>query len=247
VIGMKDRKKFFLVVILVIIAISQIVSADNHKILIVVSSPEEDDVFYHDVSPAYLSVEGFIHSSNTIQKVIVKYGNESKQCGKNLGYPYTNISCSFLFNDNNDKILLTAVDDKGTIVSETRNFTSHGGIPPPDKIYVYGNITDATGRPIGGAFLAFKKTENNSSFQVNTTTDNNGKYSMKKAFGFQYTITIEKEGYQTLVKDVTFKPRVNFVDFTLSSQQSSKSSSVVLSSTLVIIVVCILLFYTVKK
>jgi hypothetical protein len=183
-----------------------------------ITSPQEDDVFYYDVVPAYLSVRGTVSGSEDIRNVTVTYGNESVECGKKHE-GYFDISCDFLINPSIKKITIIVMDSRGLETSETRNFTSYMGPPPPETIYVYGKVVDPDGKPISGALLTFQtEIEGYGLFSVNTTTDSSGKFSMKKTFGYHQKITVEKSGYITIVQEKIFKPYDNDSNFTLHSR-----------------------------
>jgi hypothetical protein len=176
---------------------------------------------YFDIVPAYLSVNGKIYGSNSIRNVTITYGNDTEECGKNSG-SYFDVSCKFFINTDIDHITITVVDYQGAVISETRNFTSYAGPPPPSTTWISGQVVDTIGNPVNGAVLIFESAESqDNNITVNTTTGFNGRFSMKKAFGFHQKITIQKAGYQILVRDVTFKPYDNELNFTLSSQKQS--------------------------
>lgn len=202
---------------------NSIIPPDNTEIIFNITSPLEDDVIYYDVVPAYLSVKGTISGSDNIRNVTVTYGNESAECGKKHD-TYFDVSCNFLINDNSKNITVNVVDDQGFVTSEKRNFSSHAGPPPPGWISIYGTVIDTNGNPVRDAVLTFETDiKDYGLFSVNTTTDKNGKYSMKKTSGYQQKITVRKAGYQTLVQEVTFKDYYDELDFTLYPQKSSAS------------------------
>ena len=202
---------------------NSVIPQDNKEIIFNITSPLEDDVFYYDVVPAYLWVRGTISGSNNIRNVTVTYGDESAECGEKHD-AYFNVSCNFLIHNTIKKITINVVDNQGLVTSETRNFTHYLGPPPPGWIYIYGTVIDTNGNPVRDAVLSFETDiKDYGLFSVNTTTDKNGKYSMKKTSGYQQKITIRKSGYQTLVQEVTFKDYYDELDFTLYPQKSSAS------------------------
>ena len=199
------------------------IPSENKNIIFNITHPLEDDVIYYDVVPAYLSVDGTIFGSNDIRNITVTYGNESAECGKKHD-TYFDVSCNFLINDNIKNITIKVVDSQNHVTSEKRTFSTHAGPPPPGTIYVYGNVVDINGNPVSDAVLTFEtETKDKRLVSVNTTTDRNGKYSMKKANGFQQKITVKKAGYQTIVQEVRFEPYGHDIDFTLFPQKSSAS------------------------
>jgi hypothetical protein len=200
---------------------NSVVPPINTTIIFDITSPLEDDVSYYDIVPSYMTVRGKIYGTDTIRNVTVTYGNESADCGKKNG-TYFDVSCKFLIHHTIHKITIDVIDNQGSVTSETRNFTYYLGQPPPGTIFVYGKVVDTDGNPVTGAVVIFETDVNNyGHFSVNTTTDKNGKFSMKKTFGYQQKITVKKAGYQTLIQDVTFKPYNNDINFTLSSQPTA--------------------------
>ncbi len=57
--------------------------------------------------------------------------------------------------------------------------------------------------------------ENNSVVET-TKSGSDGMYKMKKAIGFFQRVTVQKEGYQTLEREVTFKEYNNELNLTLT-------------------------------
>ncbi len=220
----KTGKILLMVLVLAVMAIVPIVSADEKNITINITSPEEGDIIFYDVVPAYLEVQGTIDTPQGIRNVSITNGLTDNYgevvCGSNLGTHY-NISCKILITNH---VTITVTDNSGFVVSKTRNFSSYAGPPPPGTIFVYGKVVDIAGNPVSGAVLTFEtETRDNRLVSVNTTTDRNGTYSMKKANGFHQKITVRKTGYQTLVQQVTFEPYGHDVDFVLSPQKPSVS------------------------
>lgn len=198
-------------------------TVNKTEIIFNITTPREDDVFYNDVVPAYLSVKGTISGSNNIRNVTVTYGDETAECGKKNGANFY-VSCSFLINDNVKNITIDVVDDQGFVTSEKRNFSSYAGPPPPGWIFIYGTVVDADGIPVRNAVLTFEtEIKDYGPYSVNTTTDRDGKYIMKKTSGYQQRITVRKAGYQTRVLEVTFEDYYDELNFTLPPQKSSAS------------------------
>jgi hypothetical protein len=209
--------------ILIVPVMAEVTPNKTAELIYNITTPLEDDVSFYDIVPAYFLVKGTISGSDAIRNITVIYGNESSECGKKHD-GYYDVSCNFLFNPTIKQIIINVVDNQGLVTSERRNFTYYLGPPPPGTIYVYGTVIDIDGNPIHGAVLTFEtEIKDYGHFSVNTTTDKNGKYSMKKANGFHQKITVQKAGYQIIVQEITFKPYNNDLNFTLSPQKLSVS------------------------
>jgi hypothetical protein len=208
------------------------VTRENKEVIFNITSPEQDDVIYFDVYPGYLYVNGQILGSN-IQNVTVTYGNETKTCSNSFG-SIVFISCQFLADTNLHSIVITVTDSQNSTIADTRNFTMIASLFGPGTIWVSGYVTDKNGNPLKDALLSFENTEN--SWLANTTTDMNGRYSMKKTDGFHQKITATKAGYQTLTQEVTFEPLTNEQNFTLTREGQNSLS---LNFSTLLIAVCI--------
>ena len=243
---MHDIKKICWIIILIISISIPLVAAEKTDTISILS-PEEGYIFFHDVSPTTLPVRGSISGVNGIRNVTAIYGNERQECGQELNTKTPHFSCDFLLNDQNQNITVIVTGINGEVFSESRNFRSYGGLPPPGFIVVSGNVTDITGKPISDAIISFENLEEKKYPPVNITTDVAGKYSIKGDYGRHQKIIVMKEGYKTIYQEIVFKPYGNDLDFILLSQESHKSSSGVLSLTFAIIIFCIVVFFVIKK
>ena len=78
---------------------------------------------------------------------------------------------------------------------------------------------------------------------VTTKTGSDGMYKMKKAIGFFQRVTVQKEGYQTLVREMTFKEYNNELNLTFTPVGMSAPgfnfevaiSAILISSLLVVV------------
>jgi hypothetical protein len=185
----------------------------SQKIILNITSPEQDDVIFFDVFPAYLLVQGRIYGAG-IRNVTVNFDTETMACGI-ISETFVDVSCKFSIHTGPDHITITIADDQGNTISDTRNITLISNPPAPGSVWISGYIFDANGTPLKDARLHFETTEPGLLSSVNTTSDINGRYSMKKTYGTQQKITIQKAGYQTLVREVKFQPHTNTINFTL--------------------------------
>jgi len=196
-----------------------LVNADEKNVRINITFPEEGDIIYYDVVPAYITVRGTVDAPLGIQNVSITngltdtYGNVV--CGNNLGIHF-NISCNILITDH---VTITVVDNSGFVFSETRNFTSYAGPPGPGTIWVTGWIIDPEGQPVPDASVIFERMRENNPVVETTKTGADGMYKMKKAIGFYQRVTVKKEGYQSLVREVTFKEYNNELNLTLMPEE----------------------------
>jgi hypothetical protein len=216
------RSKTFLIIVFFLFLILSVpgasgladtVTQGNKEVIFNITSPEQDDMIYFDVVPGYLYVNGQILGSN-IQNVTVTYGNETKTCSSSFGSNVF-ISCQFLADTDLHNITITVTDSQNSTIADTRNFTMMGSLFGPGTIWVSGYVTDKNG-PLKDALLTFENTEN--SWLANTTTDMNGRYSMKKTYGFHQKITVAKAGYRTLSQEIIFEPLTNEQNFTLTRE-----------------------------
>jgi len=217
------RSKTFLIIVFFLFLILSVpgasgladtVTQGNKEVIFNITSPEQDDMIYVDVVPGYLYVNGQILGSN-IQNVTVTYGNETITCSSSFGSNVF-ISCQFLADTDLHNITITVTDSQNSTIADTRNFTMMGSLFGPGTIWVSGYVTDKNGNTLKDALLTFENTEN--SWLANTTTDMNGRYSMKKTYGFHQKITVAKAGYRTLSQEIIFEPLTNEQNFTLTRE-----------------------------
>jgi len=209
---------FLILLLLAAMAIVPIVSADEKNITINITSPEEGDVFYVDVVPAYIEVHGTIDAPGGIQNVSITNGLTDTYgevvCGSNLGTHF-DISCKILITDH---VMIRVTDESGFVALERRNFTVYGGPPGPGTIWVTGWVIDTNGQTMPNASIIFETIGERYTITATTKTGADGSYKMKKALGYFQKITVQKEGYQTSVSEVRFKPLYNDLNLTLTPQ-----------------------------
>jgi hypothetical protein len=213
---------FLIVLFLAATVMVSIVSADEKNISINITSPEEGDMFYNDVQPAFISVQGTIDAPHGIRNMSIANGLNDKGygeviCGSNYGTHF-NFSCEIFMTDH---VTVIVTDKSGFVGSERRNFTNYPGPPPPGTIWVTGWVVDIEGRPVSNASIIFETMRENNPVTAITKTDMDGMYKTKKAFGFYQRVTVRKEGYQTFVREVIFKEYGNEFNITLIPEGTS--------------------------
>jgi hypothetical protein len=201
-------------------------SVDNKDISIKISKPEEDDfLLMGDVAMReyFIDVQGSIVSQNDIRTLQITNGVDDKKCSVDNDEKIT-FSCNLPVYRNTSNFTLTVTDIEGHRGIKTRNFIPYFDLPPEGIIFVHGVVLNSNGKPVPDAVLTFENiTEANQHFLINTTTEDDGKYSMKRARGFHQKITIQKAGYQTLVREESFEPYGHDINFTLHPQGNPES------------------------
>jgi len=205
---------------------NNVTSSDNKDIIIKVSNMEEGEfIIMGDIAmPEYsITIMGKIVSQNGIRTLQITNGIDEKNCSvKNDGK--NSFSCDLPVDRDTTYFTLTATDNQGNRAIKTQNFTLYFGFPPPGTIYVTGVVFDTKGNPVPDAVLTFEtSTADNRSVLVNTTTDDDGTYSMTRANGFHQKITVQKAGYQTLVQEESFEMYGHDINFTLHPQGNPES------------------------
>jgi len=212
---------FLILLLLAAMAIVPMVSADEKNITINITSPEEGDIIFYDVVPAYISVQGTIDTPDGIRNVSITNGLNDTYgavvCGSNLGTHF-DISCKILITDH---VTVIVTDNSGFVASERINFTSYARPPGPGDILVSGWVVDPNGQPISNASIIFARLGGKMPVEVATKSGVDGAYRMKKASGINQKITVQKEGYQTLMREVAFRDYNNKLNLTLTPEGTS--------------------------
>lgn len=182
-----------------------------------ITSPPEGDTVYIDVVPPQVVIEGEVTVSHNLKALKIKTGSGETDCEIK-----TQIACEIPVSSGNNKITITAIDDQGNAVTETRNLTVRIGLPPPSEISLSGKILDPSGNPVPGAsVLAESVLElDGRPLSVSTTTAADGSYMLRNAVSYGQTITITKAGYATLQQKFVFENTKNEHDFIVSPRSS---------------------------
>jgi hypothetical protein len=81
-------------------------------------------------------------------------------------------------------------------------------------------VKDADGRPVPGAVVKFESALplGGAPHPVTTETAGDGGYRVENAFGYGQTVSVEKDGYLALHREIVFEDTVNRLDLELEPQ-----------------------------
>ncbi|MFA5267376.1 MAG: carboxypeptidase-like regulatory domain-containing protein [Methanoregula sp.] len=94
-----------------------------------------------------------------------------------------------------------------------------GFIPPEiPHFFASGKVLDNTGRPVPGATVRFisELTVDGTNLTSTTLSDNNGNWRIKIAWGNHQNISMTRDGYDPVTREITFSNETNVMDFTLT-------------------------------
>ena len=185
--------------------------ADESTLLIDIITPQENEFILSDVVPHHIWVTGMVKSPLPLQSVIVSSSQGSTNCGNQSSF-----GCDVAVAKGAEKIAVTATDMAGNHVFRTRNIRVETGMPDlPLRITISGKITAPDGDPIEGATIRteFFRTYDTQTVTVKSETD--GSYRINNAHGYRQNMSVEKEGYLPVSKEIVFSKNVNTADFTL--------------------------------
>lgn len=194
-------------------------SPSGNPISIYLIYPEEGDVVYHDVSPAYLTVEGSVYAIHGIRNVSITNGEESVECDTDYGV-YYNLSCNIRLYSTTNQVTVIVNDTLGNTLSEIRHINSYTGPPPPGATDIYGMILDTDGHPISNATITIESSDINGPFSVITKSRSDGSYH-KWTHGSPQKITVQKNGYSSASQTIYTPFPSNKMDFTLVPSNKS--------------------------
>jgi hypothetical protein len=188
-----------LALLLVLLAMVPMVSAaennftqvDNRDIIIKIFNPNENElVIMGDIAkPEYsIVVLGKIISQYSIGSLQITNGKDERTCsvttdGKKI------FSCELPVDRDTAIFSLTITDIQGNRATKTRNFTPYFGLPPPNIIYAQGVVLDTKGNPVPEVSITFENSTKGYNLVQNTITDDDGKYSIRAAYGYHQKIT----------------------------------------------------------
>lgn len=185
--------------------------AGDSTLIIEIITPQENEFFLSDVVPHHIWVTGQVKSPVLLQSIIVSSSEGSTNCGNESSF-----SCHVVVAKGLDRIVVTVTDIVGNQVFRTRNIRVETGMPGlPPRITISGMIRTLDGHPIEGATIRteFSRVYDTKSVIVESEAD--GSYRINDAHGFNQKISVEKNGYVNVTREMTFKQNVNTVDFIL--------------------------------
>ena len=181
-----------------------------------VISPKQYETIWSDLIPPEATVVGRAGASRGIRDVVVESSVGKVSCGN-----ATDFACSVPVAEGNETITVTLIDNQGKTSDAALHVYVNVDIPPPPWIYVIGTVRDADGCPVPGATVRFESVLPLASgpHPVTTGTADDGGYLITNAFGYGQTISVEKEGYQPLHREVSFENTTNRLDLEVEPPQ----------------------------
>ncbi|QSZ67193.1 carboxypeptidase regulatory-like domain-containing protein [Methanofollis aquaemaris] len=203
-----------LAILLALIALPASCSAlpSGEQATITITSPTDGAEVWIDVVPPHVAVIGEVSAPSGIQSVHVRSGVGEVSCGNG-----TKFACSVPVATGENTLTVIAVDTLGHRAEKSLNVTVRIGLPPPPAITVSGRVTDPGGTPIAGATVRFESefSLDNDPISVTTMTDDDGHYLIEDAIGYQQNLTVSKEGYLPLQREIIFENLTNTLDLEL--------------------------------
>lgn len=180
-----------------------------------ITSPEQYETIWSDLVPPRAEVVGRAEASNGIRDVVVRSSVGEVSCGNG-----TEFVCSVPVAEGNETITVTLIDTLGKTSEAVLAVYVNVDIPPPPWIRAIGTVRDAEGRPVPGATVKFESVLpiSGAPYPVTTETAGDGGYLIANAFGYGQNISIEKDGYQSLHREVFFENTTNHLDLELESE-----------------------------
>ncbi len=190
-------------------------SVSETSTMLSVTSPKQYDTIWSDLVPPRAEVVGRAEASNGIRDVVVASSAGEVSCGNG-----TEFACSVPVAEGNETITVTLIDSLGKTTDAVLNVYVNVDIPPPPWIYVIGTVRDADGRPVPGATVKFESVLplSGAPYPVTTETADDGGYLIENAFGYGQTVSVEKDGYLPLHREVVFEGTVNQLYLELEPQ-----------------------------
>lgn len=116
--------------------------------------------------------------------------------------------------NNSTTIIGTPVENP---IADTRpSVTNEDLMPsPPLRITISGKITTPDGLPVDGATVRTEFFVTSDTQSVTVKSEADGSYRINNALGYNQKMSVEKEGYTPITRDMTFNKNLNTLDFTL--------------------------------
>ncbi len=184
---------------------------NDSALTLYIITPQENEYILSDVVPHHIWVAGEVNSPIPLQSVIVSSSEGSTSCGNRSPF-----GCDIIVAKGSERIVVTVTDIAGNRVFRTRNIRVETGMPDlPLRITISGKITTPDGHPVDGATIRteFFMTYDTKTVAVQSEAD--GSYRINNAHGFSQKISVEKNGYANVTKEMTFNQNLNTADFVL--------------------------------
>jgi hypothetical protein len=180
-----------------------------------VTSPKQYETVWSDLVPPEVTVTGRAGASNGIRDVMVESSVGKVSCGN-----ATNFTCTVPVAEGNETLTVTLIDNLGKTTEAALRIYVNVDIPPPPWIYVIGTVRDTDGRPVPGATVRFESVLPLAwgPHPVTTGTAGDGGYLVANAFGYAQNVSVEKEGYLPLHREVSFENTTNRLDLELEPE-----------------------------
>jgi len=180
-----------------------------------VISPKQYETVWSDLVPPEVTVTGRAEASNGIRDVVVASSAGMVSCGN-----ATNFSCTVPVAEGNETITVTLIDNLGKTSEAVLHVYVNVDISPPPWISVIGTVKDVDGRPVPDATVRSESVLPLAwgPHPVTTGTAGDGSYLIKNAFGYGQNISVEKEGYLPLHREVVFENTTNRLDLELEPE-----------------------------
>ncbi|NLB00256.1 MAG: carboxypeptidase regulatory-like domain-containing protein [Methanomicrobiales archaeon] len=215
---MRQNLRIILCILVLISAIAPATGAETVETstFLSVTSPKQYEVVWSDLTPPEATVVGRVEASNGIRDVMVESSVGMVSCGN-----ATNFSCTVPVAEGNETITVTLVDNLGTTSEAALHVYVNVDIPPPPWITVIGTVRDIDGQPVRDATVRFASTLPLAwgPHPVTTMTAGDGSYLITNAFGYGQTISVEKEGYLPLHREVVFENTTSRLDLELEPEE----------------------------
>ncbi|WP_301662798.1 carboxypeptidase regulatory-like domain-containing protein [Methanoculleus frigidifontis] len=213
------------ILILLLLAVATVPAAAGDeptetRMMLSVTSPKQYETIWSNAVPPQATVVGMANASTGIQSLVVRSSVGEVSCRDAAEF-----SCTVPVAEGNETITVTLTDTRGKTSEAVLPVYVNVDIPPPPFITVIGKVTDTDGHRIPGATVTFASVLplSGTSKHVTAETDGDGGYLIQNAFGYAQTITVERDGYITLHREVVFENTTNRLELTLEPEPEEKA------------------------
>ncbi len=180
-----------------------------------VTSPKQYETVWSDLVPPEVTVTGRAEASNGIRDVVVESSAGAVSCGNGADF-----ACTVPVAEGNETLTVTLIDNLGKTSEAVLHIYVNVDIPPPPRIHVIGTVRDTDGRPVPDATVRFESALPlfGAPYPVTTETAGDGGYLVANAFGYVQSVSVEKEGYLPLHREISFENTTNRLDLELEPE-----------------------------